>query len=179
MKVTMTEGEMLREWKQAQGWCPTLAEGVVSRVDGYCTDEVLAGVMRGWYLRLLDEGDLEMVCETEMRDEVTMAGRGDGRWEVWLPESVRRVVSVRLGDGEGELRLVSADSRAGRMSGNVFGPRVGVRMGRRCVLVPGTGGGNEPRVMSVMCVVEPSAGIYELDERGLKEIYSLDVLKRF
>ena len=60
MIVNYSRSEMLQIWRRCAGLEPSASSCTVERFDGIDVDTRLEGLMRLWYLALLDEGDINL-----------------------------------------------------------------------------------------------------------------------
>ncbi len=109
MTQTYTLQQMLGIWKMQRGLMPMRSDGVTVRTDGIDLDALLTLDINSWYARLLDTADPRLLGVTDISADVALLRQTDGSGLIVLPETVRRVVEVKLGGWERPARLVLDD----------------------------------------------------------------------
>lgn len=114
MKKTLTHSEMLGIWRMFRHLEPPLAEASVERYDCLEVDRMLSIAMRAWYLDLLDNAPLRMVCPVDIAPRLSWTRvEGSTLLVADIPADVRRIVAVTSGGLPLELSSGSVTSLAG------------------------------------------------------------------
>lgn len=178
MKMKLSTEEMLHQWRMRRALEPLRSDCVVQRADGIDLDPLLKMEMRDWYLNLIDTAPIEMLAPEDICADVALVVKSDGSAEVALPERCRRVVEVRLEEWDRAAHIVKPGSRQARCQqsrysrGGAVEPVAIVENGSmRLYSVLSSA----PKLVKLLCVVEPEDGYYTFDERALATITNYQI----
>lgn len=172
MIVTLTQEEMLAQWKLRRYLEPLRDDCSAVRADGIGLDRYLTVEMRRWYVDMMSTATVQFTGWTDIADDVALRLLPDGSGEITLPANCLRVVDVTLDgwqrpatvitDPESAvaLRQLSRFTRGGsvRPVAVVNGPAL------RLYTPPP---GRRPAILSLRCVILPDEGKFIMDERAL------------
>lgn len=173
MEVVLSKEEMLEEWLARRYDEPVRwACGEVVREHEAEFRIKAVREMRGWYLRLLDEGELRYLAPVDGIEGARLAPTSDGSMELVLPAGTRRVVAVRLGGWSRDAEIVEADSVSAQRQGNPYSRgmteepvAVMERGGSSMRLYSGTIVGE--RLTRLLIVRDEGPEVYRFDESAL------------
>ncbi len=180
--MLISHESMLAQWKLRRYVEPLRSDCTVVRSDGADTDSLLTMEIRDWYLDLLDHGPVEMLSPVDVTDESAVRCRGDFPVvEVTLPEGCRRVTEVRLRDNHRRVVVTTAGTPLAMLQesefscGGEMSPVAVVMSPRRLNLYGHDSSGNPPEIERLLAVRLPPDGFYELDERALSTIKTVEL----
>lgn len=176
MTVTLTSDEMLRIWRRRAGLEPSATGCTVERFDGVDVDGPLRDRMRAWYLKLLDEGDPNLIGEPQALDGlVGLTVSPAGEAVVTLAPQVRRITSLQLDGWQRPTPVLSRAEASDRiaMLGNPYS-----RPGNACPLawrdsdgvitaIPARSGS---KVCAARGFVDTGSDLYRIDERAIDTV---------
>lgn len=96
MLEKFTPEQLVREWRLRRGLLPLRPDGAISQIDGFDPDQIIAARLLDWYHSLLDSAPVSMLPVTDIAQSLSPSVADDGVVTVPLPQSCRRVISVRL-----------------------------------------------------------------------------------
>lgn len=173
MMLSLTEAEMLEQWKLLRHLLPLRADAPgVTRSYGIDIDAICRTEMRRWYLRQLDTAPAHLVPVADVASRVTLTADGDNAARLTLPDDIRRVLAVRCDSWHADAVLAAPGSdderrqRSPYTRSGAYSP-VAVTVGRLMTLygvTPGT------HLTSLRCVCEPAQHMYIFDESLLSSI---------
>lgn len=108
MKLRLSPSQMLDLWRLHAAYMPSLNDAVFIRNDGIDTAAIHRAEMNRWYRRLLLEAPAEFLVPDELSDAVALGTGPDGSTLISLPESVVRVLRVRLASWKANARIVTS-----------------------------------------------------------------------
>lgn len=107
--MTLSEGELLKRIRLIRDMEP-LYEGDI-REDSLQAEKWLKEFLRKEYRQLLETLPTEQLPMTEITDRVSVAKKGEGKYEMSLPANTVRVGEIKMEGDEQSVRIVSSDSR--------------------------------------------------------------------
>lgn len=171
MKVKLTRGEMLAQWKQRMYLEPLRADCIVERSDGIDLDSYCEQEMRLWYLNLLASADTRYLSPTDLTLTAVVKRIDGNRGSITLPTGTIRPVRVRLSGWRRDAAIVTEiSSGAGRRQLNPFGcggveEPVALWLGDgRLELFSLPTSEGTPLPEAVTAIVDHGAEVYEFDE---------------
>ncbi|MDE5942562.1 MAG: hypothetical protein K2H14_10690 [Muribaculaceae bacterium] len=172
MKVTYTKERMREEWKKRRWLEPLRADCRIRRSDGIDLDAYAETEMRQWYLELLATAPAGLLAPTDLTLTSTVKRTASGTAYVELPDTVVRVVSVRLAGWQRDAMIASgphdplAMRQANRFArGGVEHP-VAVVNGHRLELYSAANPDSTPMLESLLVITDTGSETYKFDERA-------------
>lgn len=180
MIVNYSRSEMLQIWRRCAGLEPSASSCTVERFDGIDVDTRLEGLMRLWYLALLDEGDINLAgAPADATELVTPLPPGDDSRIATLicAPAVRRLCTIRL---SGWKRPATVTDRRNDLYGTALQDNRYSRAGAVTPItwfdgdgtVYATPAGPETTVVSATAYIDNGTDSYRLDERALATIHA-------
>lgn len=96
MKLKLTLPQMMERWKTIRRLHSAPISATVDRTDGTDTDELITQEIRKWYYNLLLNGDLRLLCPTDIASSLTPVPVGPAGAQVTLPADTVRVAAVSV-----------------------------------------------------------------------------------
>ncbi len=96
MKLKLTLPQMMERWKTIRRLHSAPISTTVERTDGTDTDELITQEIRKWYYNLLLNGDLRLLCPTEIASTLSPTPAGVAGAQVILPADTVRVAGVSV-----------------------------------------------------------------------------------
>lgn len=181
MLLRLTQSEMLKQWRLLtllEPLAPIGSEAVMERTDAVDADALCITKMKAWYLRQLDEAPLHLLEVTDIGASLTLHCLAEeDAYAICLPQTVRRVVGVRLTGWrepvspmthEESVPSVSVSSNP-YLRGGDCRPVVTLRDNTLHILSPLR---PEAGIEEVKVVMEPADGMYVMDEQLMGSITS-------
>lgn len=171
MKIELTKNEMLALWKRRHFLEPLRTDCIVERSDGVDLDEIAAEEMRLWYLGCLAEAPPSLLAPEDIALTAKARRSQQGTVLITLPETVVRVVAVKLGGWEREARIIGSGTPEERRCGNPFArggvasPLAVVRPGNILELYSPDSSQALPVVDILTVITDPGPETYVMDER--------------
>lgn len=170
--------EMLYQWRLRRALLPMREDCTVTRYDGIDLDSLLRLQMRDWYLNLLDTAPLEMLTLTDISADIAVVRRDDGLDTVTLPGNCRRLVEFRLEEWERPAEIVAdPHSPVAVMQTNPFSRGGACRPVAVChnnTLYLYSVTSAVPKIAKALAVMLPEDGTFEMNERALSLIPTVD-----
>lgn len=165
MKKSLTSDEMLNLWRNLRIAEPPRLDCAVERVDGPDFTQWLETQMRAWYLDLLDHGDLNHVCPTDVSYNAIVKGTDLKHIEV--SAATRRIISVEYSEWGAPVPVNATEARVRAAAANPYIRRPLVAaIGPYTLLVAGARG----TLKAINAIVDPGPGLYLLDDSALSLI---------
>jgi hypothetical protein len=171
MIITYTKQQMLAQWKLRRLLEPLRSDCRITRSDGVDLDAYATRKMRLWYLDLLANAPVEMLATTDISANVTVKSAADGTLTLDLPDTVMRVVRVRLEGWKCDATLTPAGSTLALRQRNRFAcggveHPVAVVSRHHLELYSAANTLVVPAVELLKVVVDPGEEVYRFDERA-------------
>lgn len=177
MKIELNRDEMRREWLVRRHRMALRSDVSLTISGGVDVNMVADREMREWYLALLSDADCGLLAVHDIAGECGLRIDEDGVGRVSLPDNVVRVVGVES-DGWCRPAIVVSDEssplarlqRGEYSRGGEYSP-VALLRGRELTLYSfDTSPGANVSLTRLLCVIDPGADVYEMDERALSLI---------
>lgn len=176
--MKLSTEEMLYQWRLRRALLPMREDCAVTRYDGIDIDPLLRLQMRDWYLNLLDTAPVELLTLTDIAADITTSRDSSGITTVKLPERCRRIIEFRLEEWERPATIITnPNSPEAILQSNPYS------RGRSCLpvvvkhnnlLYLYSAETENPVIATALAVMLPDDGTYELDERALSLIPTVD-----
>ncbi|MCM1077056.1 MAG: hypothetical protein NC411_06825 [Bacteroides sp.] len=108
MHLHLTRSQMLDMWRLHCSYSPSLSDAVFCRNDGIDTAAIHGAEMDRWYRQLLTEAPGEYLVADDLSESVEMSADSDGSTLIAMPQSVVRVLNVRLESWKRKARVVTS-----------------------------------------------------------------------
>lgn len=96
MKTTLSQPEMLRQWRLRRLYEPLRNDCAVTRTDGIDLDAILLTEMENWYRGLLLTAPADLLVTDDIASSAAMTADSDRTVTIPLDADICRVVEVRL-----------------------------------------------------------------------------------
>lgn len=162
--MRLTHNQMLAHWRRAHGYEDARLDCSIEHSQGIDLTMKMVTGMRGWYLNLLDTGELRhLVLTNEAARLSAAASEGEGVMQIGLPPDIRRVVGVDL-DGTSLGPPNPEAVAAGLRNPFDMRPAWAVTSDRLLII---TSPHPLTNVTAINCVTDPGDEFYDLDESAL------------
>ena len=115
MHLRLTPSRMLDLWMLHSGYSPSFTDAAFRRNDGIDTSAIHLSEMKQWYRRLLLEAPASCLVADDLSKSIILTPASDGSVVIDLPQSVVRIVSVRLDSWLTSARIVTSPTHPAAM----------------------------------------------------------------
>lgn len=176
--MLLTHDQMMAHWRRAHGYEPERADCSVEVFDGVDATPRLALEMRQWYLDLLDNAPVTLLCPHDVAGTEAREVRS-GVWALALPAAARRVLSLTVAGSAVPVRVLSHDRDRGTAAWrrlrclltNPYAPApqqpLAIADGSQIMVYCPT----RPQVTAIRVINDPGDEVYEFDESALGLLY--------
>lgn len=172
MLEKFTPEQLVREWRLRRGLLPLRPDGAISQIDGFDPDPIISARLIDWYHSLLDSAPVSLLPVSDIASDLSPSVSDDGVVTVTLPQSCRRVISVRLDCWLTDAIPVSpqqnpalaALQRSGYVRGSIYAP-VAIYQPHQLTLY--SADSPSPTLTSLRCISLPDDGSIILNRSAL------------